>query len=126
MEKGFGQLMQWLYNFFPPAKKPDRTMLRTVVIPGRGPTLVTKTADCMGAMCPRPQLLTIKILSQIEPGEVIEVISDNPAAVESFPALMETLCCTHLLTLRDKDGWRLYLRKEPTDIFSDFILDRRN
>jgi TusA-related sulfurtransferase len=80
----------------------------------------------MGAMCPRPQLLTIKILSQIEPGEVIEVISDNPAAVESFPALMEALCCTHLLTLRDKDGWRLYLRKEPTDIFSDFILDRRN
>lgn len=86
-------------------------MARREDLPGIGSVRVAYVVDCMGAMCPRPQLLTMKILSRVEEGEVIEVVSDNPAAVESFPSLAETMCCTHLLTVREDDRWRLYLRK---------------
>jgi TusA-related sulfurtransferase len=84
---------------------------RVEVLPGIGRVNVAYVVDCMGAMCPRPQLLTMKILAQVDDGEVIEVVSDNPAAVEAFPSLAESLLCTHLLTVRERECWRLYLRK---------------
>lgn len=86
-------------------------MSRVEDLPGIGRVRVAYVVDCMGAMCPRPQLLTMKILAQVDEGEVVEVVSDNPAAVESFPSLAESMSCTHLLTLRDEGCWRLYLRK---------------
>lgn len=86
-------------------------LAREVDIPGVGMVRLVRTVDCMGAMCPRPQLLTLKVLGEVEPGDVIEVVSDNPTAVEGFPALAQTLYCTHLTTIRAGDSWRIYLRK---------------
>jgi TusA-related sulfurtransferase len=103
--------MSWLRSLFG-VEQPEPLMARIEEIPGIGRVRVAYVVDCMGAMCPRPQLLTMKILGQVGPGEVIEVVSDNPAAVEAFPSLGETLYCSHLLTLREADRWRLYLRKE--------------
>lgn len=80
-------------------------------MPGHGRVRIAYVVNCIGAMCPRPQLLTLKILGLVRSGEIIEIVSDNPAAVESFPALAESIFCTHLLTLRDDGCWRLYLRK---------------
>jgi tRNA 2-thiouridine synthesizing protein A len=103
--------MQWLSWLFGLTDKHEPLLAREEDLPGIGRVRVSYVVDCMGAMCPRPQLLTMKILGQVGAGEVIEVISDNPAAVESFPALAETLFCSHLLTVREVDYWRLYLRK---------------
>jgi tRNA 2-thiouridine synthesizing protein A len=88
-----------------------RWMFRTVDVPGLGKTLVVRSVDCLGAMCPRPQLLTLKVLGEVGPGEVVEIVLDNPTAVEGFPALAETLGCAHLATVRDFGCWRVYLRK---------------
>ncbi len=82
-----------------------------VDIPGLGRLHLVRSVDCLGAMCPRPQLLTMKVLSEVEPGDVIEVLSDNPAAVEGFPALAQVLNCTHLATIREPGHWRMYMRK---------------
>lgn len=82
-----------------------------VDIPGLGKLHLVRSVDCLGAMCPRPQLLTMKVLGEVEPGDAIEVLLDNPTAVEGFPALAQTLRCTHLVTIREPDHWRVYLRK---------------
>lgn len=82
-----------------------------VDLPGWGLTPIVQTVDCVGAMCPRPQLLVMKILGKVGDGEVVEVRCDNAPAVESFPALALSLGSTHLATLRHGNGWRVYLRK---------------
>lgn len=82
----------------------------TVVLPA-GSVTVARTLDCLGAACPRPQLLTMKVMEQLYEGEVIELLSDNPATVETLPALMFAVCGTHLATVKDVDHWRVYMRK---------------
>ncbi len=103
--------MGWLTNWLDRGNTHEPLLARQEDLPGLGRVCIAYVVDCMGAMCPRPQLLTMKILDQIEQGEVIEVISDNPAAVESFPSLAETLGCMHLLTTRGDACWQIYLRK---------------
>lgn len=87
-------------------------MDREVLLPNVGAITVAYVVDCSGEMCPRPQLLTRKVVEQARNGDVIEVVSDNPAFVEAFPWLVEALLCGHLATIRDPDRWRLYLRKD--------------
>lgn len=86
-------------------------VIKDVEIPGQGKLHVVRSVDCMGAMCPRPQLLTMKVLGEVGPGEVVEVKMDNPTAVEGFPALAQTIGCTHLATVRESGCWCVYLRK---------------
>ncbi|MBW8305647.1 MAG: sulfurtransferase TusA family protein [Thiobacillus sp.] len=105
------QVANWFEHFREQRTVPTDPIAREVDIPGVGKLILVRSVDCLGAMCPRPQLLTLKVLGEIEPGEVIEVLSDNPAAVEGFPALAQTLNSTHLATVRDADRWRMYLRK---------------
>lgn len=73
---------------------------------------VTHTADCMGAACPRPQMVTMRMLETMEKGDVLELVSDNPTTVETIPALAMALCSRHLATQHTDNGWRIYLRKE--------------
>jgi len=91
--------------------KDEPLFAREENLPGLGRVRVAYVVDCIGSMCPRPQLLTMKILDQVAEGDVIEVVSDNAAAVESFPSLAQAMFSTHLLTLRDERCWRLYMRK---------------
>lgn len=94
-----------------PRKSAVRSEPHTVQLPGHGDVPVACTIDCVGDPCPRPQLLTLKALNQIGDGEVIELISDNPATVETIPAMMLTVDGIHLGTLREEDLWRVFLRK---------------
>ncbi|MCL4184232.1 MAG: sulfurtransferase TusA family protein [Burkholderiaceae bacterium] len=86
-------------------------MLRKVDLPGRGEVAVVRSIDCVGEMCPRPQLLTVKVIGEVGEGEVIELLTDNAAAVEGFPALAMKLNCAHLATIREPGYWRMYLRR---------------
>lgn len=86
-------------------------MAREVEVDGLGRLVLVRSVDCLGGMCPRPQLLTMKVLNEVRVDDVIEVLSDNPAAVEGFPALALALNCTHLATIRESGFWRIYLRK---------------
>lgn len=85
--------------------------LHKVELPTGETVQVTHTADCMGAACPRPQLVTMNMLESMEAGNVLELISDNPTTVETIPALANTLCSQHLATLHTDAGWRIYIRK---------------
>lgn len=84
---------------------------RTVVLEGCGPVQVHIRINCLGAVCPRPQLLTMRALDHMSDGEVLELLVDNPSSAEAIPAMGMTLGSTHLATVRDTAGWRIYVRK---------------
>ncbi|MEW6335020.1 MAG: sulfurtransferase TusA family protein [Thermodesulfobacteriota bacterium] len=43
-----------------------------------------RTLNCLGLYCPVPLLRTRQVLDGIEPGEILEVITDDPAAEEDL------------------------------------------
>lgn len=73
---------------------------------------IRRRVQCKGDGCPKPQLLTLKALSFVKPDEVIELVTDNLAAVETIPAMMYTVDGEHLVTIQDEPGhWRVYVRR---------------
>jgi TusA-related sulfurtransferase len=106
------QVTSWFDLFHDRPTGIASLVIKDVDIPGFGVVQVVRSVDCLGAMCPRPQLLTMKVLGEIGLEGVIEVVLDNPTAVEGFPALAQTLDCRHLATVRESGCWRVYLRKD--------------
>ncbi len=47
--------------------------------------------DVTGYVCPHPQIYTKKALEKMKPGDVIELVFDNPSSGESISAMCETL-----------------------------------
>ncbi len=45
--------------------------------------------DCMGYVCPHPQIYTKKALEKIQDGEILEVVFDNPSSSESIAAMCD-------------------------------------
>jgi tRNA 2-thiouridine synthesizing protein A len=43
-----------------------------------------RTLDCLGLYCPEPLFQTREGIDQIQPGEILEVITDDPAAEEDL------------------------------------------
>ena len=43
-----------------------------------------RTLDCLGLYCPEPLFQTRVNIDQIKPGEILEVITDDPAAEEDL------------------------------------------
>ncbi len=82
-----------------------------VDVPGLGMVIVARTVNCIGDGCPKPQLLTLKALNLVDEGEIVELISDNPTAVETIPAMMLAAYGSHLATVRGDGCWKVYVRK---------------
>lgn len=45
------------------------------------------TLDCLGYVCPHPQIYTKKMLEKLQQGDVLEVVFDNPSSSESIDAM---------------------------------------
>ncbi|MCX7893667.1 MAG: sulfurtransferase TusA family protein [Burkholderiales bacterium] len=73
---------------------------------------VTRRIDCIGDSCPRPQLMTKKAVGEARPGDVIEVLVDNPSSVEALPPMCDELDATHLETAKAAHCWRVFIRKD--------------
>ncbi len=72
---------------------------------------VTHSVDCMDTACPRPQMAAMSMLETMKNGDVLELITDNPTAIETVPALVMVSYGQHLATLHTDDGWCIYIRK---------------
>jgi tRNA 2-thiouridine synthesizing protein A len=46
--------------------------------------------DVQGYVCPHPQIYTKKALQKLKPGEILELVFDNPSSGESVAAMCET------------------------------------
>lgn len=94
-------------------KKQAAAYTSTSVTLGDGSMVtVSKTIDCLGDSCPRPQLMTKKALSTAAPGAIIEVLVDNPSSMEALPPMMPELGSTHLETIKGDRRWEVYIRKD--------------
>lgn len=47
------------------------------------------TLDCVGYVCPHPQIYTKKMIEKIRPGDILEVTFDNPSSSESISAMCQ-------------------------------------
>ncbi len=108
--------MMWLFG---KNTKPQSVMEycagRIVDVCELGPIQVQVAIDCRGAVCPRPQLLTMKALDHMPDGDVVELLVDNPSSVEAIPAMALTLGSSHLITVKEEDYWSIYVRKGIED-----------
>ncbi|MHB8620307.1 MAG: sulfurtransferase TusA family protein [Chloroflexota bacterium] len=84
-----------------------------VDLPEIGSISVSHLVDCSGENCPRPQLRTKRAITrEMEAGQVMELMVDNPTSPELVPTIMDDIGATHLGTVRTEGMWHLYIRKD--------------
>lgn len=72
-----------------------------------------KTLDCIGLYCPEPLFQTREQIDSIAVGDVLEVLSDDPAAEEDIKRLVKRTG-HELLAFENKDGSLRFLIKKMT------------
>ena len=56
---------------------------------GLAPERIDEVLDCSGVLCPLPVYQASLALGQLSPGQVLEVITTDPGALEDIPALAQ-------------------------------------
>ncbi|CCC81079.1 sulfurtransferase TusA family protein [Thermoproteus tenax] len=68
--------------------------------------------DLRGYVCPYPQLATLRALRSIEPGAVLEILTDNPPSCENVPSVVKREGHEVLAVEEVERGvWRIVVRK---------------
>ena len=101
-----------LFGFGSGGDEATATEHREVTLGDGSRVVVTRQVDCIGDSCPRPQLMTKKAIAAAAPGEVIEVLVDNPSSMEAIPPMLSGLQASHLETRKGERRWEIYIRKE--------------
>jgi len=68
--------------------------------------------DCTGLYCPEPVFRTRMALDELEPGQTLEVVADDPAAYEDLRRLAERLGHEVLSLTKEGDEIRIVIRKK--------------
>lgn len=74
-------------------------------------TKANRTLDCMGLYCPEPVFKTRMELDELNVGEVLEVVADDPAAEEDIRSLVKNLGQELLKVRRDGNTVHLLIKK---------------
>ena len=72
---------------------------------------ISHEVDCLGDSCPRPQLMTKKIVAKASSLDVIQILIDNPTSMEAIPPMCPGIKATHLETIKADRHWNIYVRK---------------
>lgn len=70
-----------------------------------------KFLDCLGLYCPEPVFRTRLALDELDEGQVLEVIADDPAAEEDIKRLVKRLGHEILEFDSDEDQVRFVIKK---------------
>ena len=70
-----------------------------------------RTLDCLGLYCPEPVYKTRMKLDEMEIGETLEVLADDPAAEADIRALMKNLGQEILSVTKDGNTVRILIKK---------------
>ncbi len=70
-----------------------------------------KEIDCVGLFCPEPIFRARTALDEMGEGQVLKVVSDDPAAEEDLRRLAYRLRYEVLEVTRDGDQVTVYIRK---------------
>ncbi len=72
----------------------------------------TYVLDVRGMVCPYPVIYTRKVLSKLKPGEVLEVLTDNPPSCENVPRAVREDGHEVLEVTRIEEGvWKIVVKK---------------
>ena len=70
-----------------------------------------RTLDCLGLYCPEPVFKTRMELDEMEVGEILEVMADDPAAEEDIRSLVKNLEQEIVGVSRSGNTVRIIIRK---------------
>jgi TusA-related sulfurtransferase len=77
----------------------------------RMPIVADKTIDCLGLFCPMPIVKTREALLHMEPGQVLEMTSDDPGSVADMKSWSIRTGNELLEMQRDGAVFRFFVRK---------------
>ncbi len=70
-----------------------------------------ETVDCMGMRCPRPIVEMAKRMRKMQPGQVLELLANDPVAKKDVPGWCQETG-NEFLEREDVEGsFRFYVRK---------------
>lgn len=73
---------------------------------------VDRTLDCIGLICPLPVLKASKEIDQLAPGQILEVLADDPAADADFRAWAKRTGHELLAVEERSEGKRFLIQKK--------------
>ena len=75
------------------------------------PRRAHQTLDCIGLYCPTPVLETRQEMDKLSPGEVLEVLADDPAAEDDIKAWAKRAGQRILEIEKTDEGMRFLIEK---------------
>ncbi len=76
---------------------------------------VNRVIDCVGLYCPEPVYKTRTELDEMNPGEVLEVLADDPAAEEDIRSLVKHLGHEILRVTKEGNVVHVVIRKSKQE-----------
>lgn len=73
---------------------------------------MTHRLDASGLRCPMPVLKARKVLKEVPPGGILEVIATDPGSVRDFAAFCEATGC-EMMESAEKDGVYSFRLRKP-------------
>ncbi|MBN1504719.1 MAG: sulfurtransferase TusA family protein [Candidatus Eisenbacteria bacterium] len=70
------------------------------------------TLDCFGLLCPMPIVKTAARMKELEPGQVLEILSTDEGIKEDMPAWCKATGNEFLGVEEDGDQYKAYVRKK--------------
>lgn len=67
--------------------------------------------DVRGEICPYPMMKTVETLQKLPEGEVLEVLTDHPPALESIPFYTSRLGYRCAIEERGPGQWRIRITR---------------
>jgi TusA-related sulfurtransferase len=75
------------------------------------PDRIDVVLDCSGVLCPLPVYQASLALGDLAPGQILEVVTTDPGALEDLPALARQTGNTLLGSVREEDRQRFWIEK---------------
>jgi len=73
---------------------------------------IVKSVDSRGMACPYPSFESVKAINAINPGDVLEVLTDNDeSALKSIPSVCDKRRWEFLVLQEAKELWRVLIKK---------------
>jgi TusA-related sulfurtransferase len=69
------------------------------------------TLDTLGLRCPMPVILTTKKIKELKPGQVLEVLSDDPAVKKDMAAWCQSTGNECLAIHEENGSYQVFVKK---------------
>jgi tRNA 2-thiouridine synthesizing protein A len=70
-----------------------------------------RTLDCIGLYCPEPVFRTREEISEVRPGEILEVLADDPASKSDIDSWAKRAGHELLSVEKTDEGYRFLIRR---------------